>query len=64
MAHSPVFVDASGRRASWFARTCWALGAVMAGYLLLVVVSLVAPPGVTRLAVPGLGRLLPGPGAP
>lgn len=61
---APVFVDASGRRA----RLARVLGLVVAAvcglYLLLVGITLVAPPGVLPLSIPGLGRLLPGPGAP
>lgn len=59
-----VFVDPSGRRGRLVSRTCWALGALGVAYVLLVVVSLLLPPSLTRLTVPGLGRVLPGPGAP
>ncbi|MEX2288898.1 MAG: hypothetical protein WD794_01050 [Mycobacteriales bacterium] len=59
----PVFVDSSGRRSRLVARTCWALGALGVAYVGLIVVSLLLPPGLSRLAVPGLGPVLPGPAA-
>lgn len=60
----PVFVDASGRRGRWLHRLFVALGVLMATYVGVVLVSLVAPSSLSRLAVPGLGPVLPGPGAP
>ena len=58
-----VFVDPTGRRSRVVARTCWVLGALGVAYVALVVVSLLLPPGLGRLAVPGLGPVLPGPAA-
>jgi hypothetical protein len=58
-----VFVDPTGRRSRLVARTCWVLGGLLVAYVALVIVSLVLPPSLSRLAVPGLGRVLPGPGA-
>lgn len=63
-APSAVFVDPSGRRGRTVRRITWALGALIAGYAVLVVVALVVPVGMNRLSVPGLGPLLPGPRAP
>lgn len=63
-ATRPVFVDASGRRGRWLHRLFVALGVLMATYVGVVLVSLVAPSSLSRLAVPGLGPVLPGPGAP
>lgn len=59
-----VFVDASGRRQAWLRRSGWTLSALVAGYLLVLVIALVAPPGFSRLAVPGLRGVLPDAGAP
>ena len=59
-----VFVDPSGRRGRTVRRVTWTLGLLVGLYSLLVVVALVLPVGMTRLAVPGLGPLLPGPVAP
>ena len=61
---APVFVDPSGRRARLARALGLAVAAVCGLYLLLVGITLVAPPGVLPLSIPGLGRLLPGPGAP
>ena len=58
-----VFVDPSGRRHRLVARACWALGALVAAYVALVLASLVASPALGRLEVPGLGPVLPGPAA-
>ncbi|KQS97313.1 hypothetical protein [Cellulomonas sp. Leaf395] len=63
-ASSAVFVDPSGRRGRTVRRITWALGALVATYAVLVVAALVVPVGMNRLAVPGLGPLLPGPIAP
>lgn len=63
-AARPVFVDASGQRGRWIRRVFWALGLLMAAYLAVVFLALVGPPGLSRLAVPGLGPVLPGSGAP
>lgn len=59
----PVFVDPSGRRHRLVVRGAWLLAALGAAYIGLVVVSLLLPPSVSRLSVPGLGPVLPGPGA-
>lgn len=58
-----VFVDPTGRRSRIVARACWAVGALLVAYVALVVVSLLLPPGLSRLTVPGLGPVLPGPAA-
>lgn len=58
-----VFVDPTGRRGRVVARTCWALGTLCVAYVALVLVSLLLPPGLSRLTVPGLGAVLPGPAA-
>lgn len=58
-----VFVDASGRR---WRRVRWlgvALAGLLVAYLLLLVAALVGPPALSRIAVPGLGPVLPGPAA-
>lgn len=60
---SPVFVDPSGRRHRLVVRAAWLLAGLGAVYIGLVVVSLLLPPSVSRLSVPGLGPVLPGPGA-
>lgn len=60
---SPVFVDPTGRRQRIVVRAAWVLAALGAAYIGLVVVSLLLPPSVSRLSVPGLGPVLPGPGA-
>ncbi|KRD43615.1 hypothetical protein ASE38_05180 [Cellulomonas sp. Root930] len=59
-----VFVDPSGRRGRTVRRVMWTLGLLVGLYCALVVVALVLPVGMSRLAVPGLGPLLPGPVAP
>jgi hypothetical protein len=58
-----IFVDASGRRGRLLVRVFWVLGAVLAAYVGVVLLALVGPPGLSRLAIPGLGPVLPGPGA-
>ncbi|WP_028048182.1 hypothetical protein [Cellulomonas sp. URHD0024] len=63
-ASRAVFVDPSGRRGRTVRRIMWTLGALAAAYAVLVVAALVIPVGMNRLAVPGLGPLLPGPAAP
>lgn len=59
----PVFVDASGRRGRWARRAGWAISALLVGYLVLVGAALVGPSQLSRFALPGLGPILPGPGA-
>ncbi|HVE97608.1 MAG TPA: hypothetical protein VNA12_00320 [Mycobacteriales bacterium] len=59
----PVFVDASGRRGRWTRRASWALTSLLVGYLLLVLAALVGPSQLSGLTLPGLGPVLPGPGA-
>lgn len=59
-----VFVDPSGRRGRTVRRVMWTLGLLVGLYCALVVLALVLPVGMSRLAVPGLGPLLPGPVAP
>src|SRR5438067_12879941 len=63
-APAPVFVDDSGRRHRVVRAIGWVLGAVVAGYLGLLGVSLVGSPGFVPLSLPALGRILPGPAAP
>lgn len=60
----PVFVDPSGRRQRLLGTVGFVVAAGFALYLVVITIALMAPPGVLPLAVPGLGRLLPGPGAP
>lgn len=62
-SQGPVFVDPSTRRVTAVRVVGWLLAVVVAGYLLLVAVALVGPPGLSRVTVPGLGPVLPGPGA-
>jgi len=45
-------------------RALWAIAVVLGCYVALVAVSLVGTPGLSRLSVPGLGSVLPGPRAP
>ncbi len=59
----PVFVDESGRRSRWVSRGGWVITSLFVGYLLLVITALVGPSGLSRITLPGLGPLLPGPGA-
>lgn len=63
-APGPVFVDGSGRRSRLVRRTCWGLGSLATVYVVAVLLALVVPAGLTRLHVPGLGAILPGPAAP
>lgn len=58
-----VFVDPTGRRGRLVARTCWLLGGLGVAYVAVVLVALLLPPGLSRLTVPGLGAVLPGPAA-
>jgi hypothetical protein len=58
-----VFVDPTGRRHRLVARTAWVLAGLGVAYVALVVLSLLLPPSLSRLAVPGLGPVLPGPAA-
>ncbi|MBC7678386.1 MAG: hypothetical protein H7233_05300 [Pseudorhodobacter sp.] len=60
----PVFVDPSGRRGRLVRRACWLLGSLAGAYVVAVLLALVVPAGLTRLVVPGLGAVLPGPAAP
>jgi hypothetical protein len=60
----PVFVDPSGRRLTALRVAGRVAAAVFAGYLLMVGASLVAPPGLDRLQVPGLGDVVPAQRAP
>jgi hypothetical protein len=64
VAPGPIFVDSTGRRGRLVRRICWALGLVMAAYVAVVILALVGPPGLSQLAIPGLGPVLPGSGAP
>jgi hypothetical protein len=61
---SPVFVDPSGRRQRVLRRLGWVLATLIALYLAVMVVSLVASPSLLRLSLPGLGTLFPGSDAP
>ena len=63
-ATSPVFVDSSGRRGRWLHRLFVALGLLMSAYVAVVFLALIGPSSLSRLAVPGLGPVLPGSGAP
>lgn len=58
-----VFVDASGRRGRRIRQACWLLGALMVLYVGTVLLALVGPPGLSRLSIPGIGPVLPGPAA-
>lgn len=58
-----VFVDPTGRRGRLVTRTCWLLGGLGVAYVAVVLVALLLPPGLSRLTVPGLGAVLPGPAA-
>lgn len=58
-----VFVDPTGRRHRRVARVAWLLAGLGTAYVALVVVSLLLPPSLSRLSVPGLGPVLPGPAA-
>ena len=64
MSSAAVFVDVTGRRARLVMAGCWALACVFGGYVLLVVIALVVPPGTLSLSVPGLGPVLPKTEAP
>ena len=59
-----VFVDPSGRRGKVVGRAFWLLSCLASAYVVLVLVSLVVPAGLSRLTVPGLGPVVPGAGAP
>ena len=61
---SPVFVDPSGRRRRLVQVVGWTLSALSVAYLALFVVSLISSPGLLPLSLPGIGRILPGAGAP
>lgn len=58
-----VFVDPTGRRHRRVVRSAWGLAGLGAASVAVVVVSLLLPPSVSRLSVPGLGPVLPGPAA-
>ena len=60
----PVFLDPTGRRGRRVRVTCYALGALIAPYLVLVVLSLALPAGMLHLDVPGLGPVAPDAAAP
>src|SRR3954452_2612961 len=48
IVHSPVFVDASGRRRAWIARTVTAFSALCCGYVAVLAVGFLGgpvPPG-------------------
>ena len=64
MTSTPVFVDASGRRARVVLGVCWVLAAAFGAYVLLVVAALFLPQGALSLSVPGIGPVLPKNGAP
>lgn len=59
-----VFVDPSGRRGRAVGRAFGLLSCLASAYVVLVLVSLVVPAGLSRLTVPGLGPVVPGAGAP
>lgn len=58
-----VFVDASGRRQRRLRALGWGAAVLLTAYLVLLGAALVGPPGLARLAVPGLGSVLPETGA-
>jgi len=60
----PVFVDPTGRRLGALRIAGRVAGGLFAGYLVLVGVSLVAPPGLDKLEVPGVGGVIPAQRAP
>ena len=60
----PVFVDPTGRRLGALRIGGRVAGGVFAAYLVLVGVSLVAPPGLDKLQVPGVGGVIPAQRAP
>lgn len=62
-AGRPVLVDPTGRRGRLLARVFWAAATFMTAYVVLVVVSLAGTPGLSRLRIPGIGPVLPGPAA-
>jgi hypothetical protein len=55
----PIFVDATGRRASVARRITQVLGVLVLLYVALLAGSLVHAPGVARVSLPGVGRLFP-----
>ncbi len=61
---APVFVDPTGRRERWVRAAAWTVGGLVVSYLALLVVSLVGPPGVLKLALPGVGPIFPDATAP
>src|SRR3954453_1269732 len=44
IVHSPVFVDASGRRRAWIARTVTAFSALCCGYVAVLAIGLLGGP--------------------
>lgn len=63
-ATPPVFVDDTGRRHRLVRLAGYALALLTVAYLALMGLSMVSSPDVAPLAIPGLGRLFPGPAAP
>src|SRR5438309_9437160 len=63
-APTPVFVADTGRRHRTVRIIGWVSGAFVVAYFALLAISLVGSPGVVPLALPAIGRLLPGPAAP
>jgi hypothetical protein len=59
-----VFVDLSGRRGRLVGRVFWLLSCLASAYVVLVLLSLIVPAGLSRLAIPGIGTVVPGTGAP
>ena len=58
---TPIFVDASGRRARWAGAAFLTVGGLALLYVATVALSLVLPAGTLHLTVPGLGPVLAGP---
>ena len=57
--NSPIFVDATGQRASIVRRVVRAVGALLLVYAALVVGSFARLPGADRVSLPGVGHLFP-----
>lgn len=61
---TPVFVDPTGRRLGVLRLAGRVAGGLFTAYLVLVGVSLVAPPGLDKFEVPGVGGVIPAQRAP
>ena len=58
-ANAPIFVDATGQRASIVRRVVRLAGALLLLYAVLVVASFARLPGTDRVSLPGVGHLFP-----